>query len=406
MRRLLDLLVATSMCGCSLLVPLDEYGTGNTSGGGTLPSGGAGAGGAAPAGGAGGAVICDGGEPLGSDTNCGACGHDCIETTCEDGECKALPFFSDGNIAFLDIAFKDAAGTPNLYIAATDGAFSTFYVARFDTSDPDPNVWAIDFDWYIVTPDVVYRMLVAGNYLHFSDAAGIARIDTQEPAPDDLSAVRLSGAPGALGRAELTVNTSALYRASPLGDQIAGWALSGAALGEPLETESPWGIVALSNRVYWTSRIDPGGVFFADGDGVVTVQQGGVPAGMALAGSYLYWAQCREGNIWRLDVSEAGLEPELVASDQSNPFFITAQGSDVYWVNLNQDECDTPDFLDLETAIAMGAATLMGGRSDASSPPITLKTGLRAPTSIAISGDFIYVAQNALTGGELLRVAR
>lgn len=405
MSRLVCLLATATLCGCSLLVPLDEYGTGSTSGGGTEPQG---AGGQAPAGGggAGGSLQCEDGELLGSDSNCGACGHDCLETTCEDGECKALPFFTDSDIAFLDIAFKDAAGTPNLYIAATNAMFNLFYVARLDTSDPDPNVWAIDFDWYIVAPNVVYRLLVAGNYLHFSDTQGVARIDTQEPAPTDLSGVRLSDAPGVEGRAELAVNTSALYRASLLDDQIDFFALSGASLGDPLATEAPWGITALSNRLYWTSRVDPGGVFSANGSGLETVQTGGVPAGMALAGSYIYWAQCRDGNIWRLDVSEPGLDPELVASDQGNPFFITAQGSDVYWINLNHDACDVPDFLALEVAIADSEATLMGGRSDASMPPLVLKSGLRAPTAVAISGDFVYVAQNATTGGELLRVAR
>jgi hypothetical protein len=405
MPRLFCFLAAGALCGCSLLVPLDEYGTGATSGGGTDPQGAGGQGGGGGGAGVGGAVSCDDGTPLGSETNCGACGHDCLETTCEDGECKALPFFTDANIAFLDIAFKDAVGPPNLYIAAADPDFTAFYVARFDTSDEDPNVWAIDFDWYIVAKNVVYRLLVAGNYLHFSDAEGIARIDTREAAPADLASVRLSGAPGAVGRADLAVNTLSLYRAAPADDVIAAYAFSGGALGKPLATESPWGIAALSNRLYWTSRSDPGGVYFVAGEGVETAQTGGVPGGMALAGSYVYWAQCRDGNIWRLDVSDVESEPELVASEQSHPFFITAQGSDVYWVNLNQDVCDTPDFLDIEVALTEGAATLMGGRSDGA-PPLVLKSGLRAPTSIAVSGDFVYVAQNATTGGELLRVAR
>jgi len=387
-----------------LIVPLDEYGTGNTSTGGALAQGGSGTG----AGGAGGetTIVCADGELLGSATNCGACGHDCIETTCEDAECKALPFFSDSDIVFLDIAFKEASGTPNLYIAATAPDFSTFYVARFDTTDPDPTVWEVDVGWYIVTPEVVFRLLVAGNYLHFSDALGIARIDTQAPAPTDLSSVRLSDAPGVLGRADLSVNVTVVYRAAMSAGFIDVYAFGGQAVGTPLAVDSPWGVTALSDRLYWTSRTDPGGVFYTDGVVLEAVQTGGVPAGMALAGSYLYWTQCREGNIWRLDVSEPGLDPELVASDQAFPFFITAQASDVYWVNLNQDECDEPGFLDIEAAIASGTATLMRGESDGASAPLSLKTGLKSPTAIAVSGEYIYVSQNPSTGGQLLRVAR
>ncbi len=410
---------ALALAGCSLIVPLDEFGTGGVASGAGGTAGasntgasdvgagnvGAGGAGGAEGGGGGGPVLCPDGELLGSDSNCGECGHDCLETTCEQGECQPLPFLVAGGLGVLDIAFEPGGATPRLYVSAVNAEFTYFVVARLDTADPNPTQWTLDPTWILGPSSTVHRLLIANDHLMFSDALGLVRANTSLPAPADLATVRLPGPGGVNGYSNLAANITQVVRTRPEGDLLEAFALNGAAMGT-IASGGAWDLAVTSNQLFWTARESPGGVYRSDAGVPFALQTGGTPADMVLAGSYLYWTRCAAGEIWRLDVAQSGAVPERIYQGQSFPFYITAVAGDVYWVNLNQDVCDEPNYLLLLAETLNGSADIVRGSADGSEPTLRLKSGLVGPTTIAIDGNYLYAAHNPATGAELLRVAR
>ena len=136
--------------------------------------------------------------------------------------------------------------------------------------------------------------------------------------------------------------------------------------------ESPGGGLAVdASYVYWTA--DNGTIWRANHDGtganVIATWESG-PAGVAVDGGFIYWADFDNGTIWRAGLD--GGNPKLIATGQVHPVGVAVDASHVYWANLDNGE--------------IIQASLDGSNAK----PIA--TGQNHPLGVAVDGDHLYWA--------------
>src|SRR6185503_6915741 len=136
--------------------------------------------------------------------------------------------------------------------------------------------------------------------------------------------------------------------------------------------ESPGGGLAVdASSVYWTA--DNGTIWRANHDGtganVIATWESG-PAGVAVDGGFIYWADFDNGTIWRAGLD--GGNPKPIATGQVHPVGVAVDASHVYWANLDNGE--------------IIQASLDGSNAK----PVA--TGQNHPLGVAVDGDHLYWA--------------
>ncbi len=378
-RALLGLAWAVPTLSCSLLVPLDEYGSA-ASGAETTGTSSTGAGGD---------VGCPDGV-LGDAKNCGACGHDCLASSCEQGECVARTVVELSDIGFL---LDVVPGDDHFYVGLSSfgqggGPGPAHFVGRVAEAEP---TWILDTTWYATPESPPWSLYRLGPRVFGADMLGVYVLRTDGAGPFlDLTPNLLSGSTGASGPYHLDASALTLFRSVQAADAIDAFFLNGGVADGPLpspETESVWNVVAYGSRVYWSARHAAGGVYR---DGPVTIQSGGVPANLRQAAGFLHWARCDAGEVWRLNLEDLSAEPQLVADGRPEPFFLAADNAYVYWIELLQPLCEA-ELLDIGLAMLEApTGRLMRAPADGSGAPLTLKSGISAPTALALHGGYAY----------------
>jgi virginiamycin B lyase len=146
-----------------------------------------------------------------------------------------------------------------------------------------------------------------------------------------------------------------------------------------------WLTVAAPARasVYWANQAGGSGTTIgrAATDGSDADQSfitgASAPIGVAVDGSYIYWANEKTNSIGRANLDGSGVNPGFIA-DAQDPFGVAVDGAHIYWTNAQSG--------------SIGRANLNGTAANNS-----FITGASAPEGIAVDGQHIYWA-NSFSG--------
>ncbi len=366
--------------GCNLPDVVEEGG-GGTGGASVSSTGGSGGGDA---------TLCDGAEiDLTADPeHCGACDRSCRGQACVASECVAEPLFETFGETIQAGFITEVLPTDDyVYLGVLGGDLVTGGVVRVDTVQ-----WKLDLDWLVGVDrpptSLVWLQDANGGRVVVSDSVGLYAIPATAQAPIALASHHLPGTTGADGTYHLSASGLHLVRANHDDGVIETFFHTGGVAIAPLmtpSTQSVWSVAATPTATYWTSRGAGGGVY-REGN---PVQTGGTPTGLTETDGFVYWARCDAGEIWRQQVG-SGASPEQVSGSRPEPFFIVADLTYVYWIELAQPQCGATLVEQWAATWGTRSARLVRARTDGTGEPLVLKSGIPGPRSLALHGDHVY----------------
>lgn len=161
--------------------------------------------------------------------------------------------------------------------------------------------------------------------------------------------------------------------------------------GDPNQPfESTWAVVATESDVYWTAS-NPGTVYRAapGGQNRVAFASGqDSAAGIAVDSTHVYWVRyttAAGGGVYRKLIT--GGSVELVSSDVGGPSALAVDADSVVWV-------------------ATQGGRVMKADKAAGATPVILKDGVEGPWSVAVHGDFVFVIEDDVEFGRVLRIPK
>ena len=340
-------------------------------------SGGAGgSGGTAGAAGSGGhtcdanRVDCDGVAENGCETDlsststhCGACNHDCLSGSCDQGRCQ--PFeLAEGQDSPLRIAVDDT----HLYWTNQGGQGAVMRLALSGGAEEQVAVSNHPPGGFVLDDQAVYW----SEYAPQGSVWRLAKADIGTSLlPTELASSQATSISAA-------VDTDHVYWVTP--GTVRRVLKTGGSVENLANGQStPFGLVVDLGQVYWTTvtggEIKSRDLLDPDSSPIILANGQDYPVGLEIDLSNLYWSNNQGdadgGTPKILRMARANMvEPEVVVDGLEGPGPLVAFGADLYWTD------------------SVGGTVMrvpkIGGT------PQVLAAGQGAPTGIAVTPDVVY----------------
>jgi hypothetical protein len=335
-------------------------------------------------------VLCGGActDTVTDPKNCGACGHDCLDTTCAGGLCLGTGVTSGTKPLHLVV---DAA---NVYFTDGDGTVN---------QAPSAGGTLVKLASGIGSP---YGVAVDASFVYFTSQGTMAGGFTDGAVFEiPIGGAGDGGAPTALATSRprpqaVAVDGKQIYWLEPGATSGGGTLLSCPLGGCPANVphviyaamDLPLGLALDAANVYVTTSAGGEVLRFSKATGKVTtlVTMQNLPAGIAVANGKVYWATSGDGLIQQVAVT--GGASSFFATTMGTPVAVAVDPANVYWNDTNPDVVTTLGPVD--------SCPIPG------CPPKTLATLVGQDQSAAdIAIDTTYLYWIGL-GGQILRVAK
>jgi hypothetical protein len=302
--------------------------------------------------------------------NCGACGHDCLGSSCGSGECAPTILYDrgvhPGSLALDDVnAYFTDWGANQVVQVPKDSVADSGTALVLATSSVIPGGGIAVLGSYVYwSADAIYKTPIGGGtsvplvhdpYVQTLavDGVNVYYVTTTAGFGAPLSGLPDGGTPPIfLGATphyanNLQVNaTTAYWVAAGDPPYTAGVVLSAPVTGlpdggsaTPLATAQPepQGLAIDGTDAFWANTGD-GTIRKApltglDGGRPPILASGAYVVRVATDGVNVYYIDSAAGDIWRVSVD--GGVPVHLASKQSNPSAIAVDARYVYWANYN-----------------------------------------------------------------------
>jgi hypothetical protein len=330
--------------------------------------------------------------------NCGACGHDCLGTTCSGGICESVV-----------LAQKENQPTA-LTLDSTNLYWTDFGTSA--SSYDDQTIRACAKDGCAQTPTTLapsagfsYGIAVNGTHLYWTEDNSGLVVGCTLPScstPTHLA----TGQDEPYGVVTDPSGATLLWTnngESGMGDgTVMSCSLPSCSSPTPIATglDYPSGIVANASHVYFadegTSAKD--GIVYScplSGCGASpTVIQGGqlTPFYVATSDASLVWASTGSGVVSVCPLAGCGGDPTTLAMGQANPYAVAIDASDVYWTNY----------------ASVGQVMTCPIAGCPAAGPTVLATSQAYPAAVVVDAQWVYWINSGLvdSSGSVMKVAK